>query len=227
MNIGSIYGNQGRIGYDKLNYGYADCGGKGLKSGKRDSVEISSAAYEQLDKTGQMTATSGKDNLEITKGKKENSFIIHFSDSAIVSRAVSRGYVTVNGVELKLSEKDKKQMLKVDEEASKEREKAYNSYVLEHELAVAKQQGETLKKAFEEIPEMLEMMLEMLFGKSEQLGKNDEQFDYAETYENSSSGVSWSQFEWKYYDTQMTVSFEETAKIENIFKGEIILNEKK
>ena len=37
-----------------------------------------------------ITATSGKDVLGITKGDKENSYIVHFSDSAMVSRAVAR-----------------------------------------------------------------------------------------------------------------------------------------
>ena len=36
-----------------------------------------------------ITATSGKDVLGITKGDKENSYIVHFSDSAMVSRAFS------------------------------------------------------------------------------------------------------------------------------------------
>ena len=36
-----------------------------------------------------ITATSGKDVLGITKGDKENSYIVHFSDSAMVSRAVA------------------------------------------------------------------------------------------------------------------------------------------
>ena len=54
-----------------------------------------------------MSAASGKDILGITKGDKDNSFVIHFSDSAMVSRAVSRGYITVNGVKLELSEETK------------------------------------------------------------------------------------------------------------------------
>ena len=51
-----------------------------------------------------ITATSGKDVLGITKGDKENSYIVHFSDSAMVSRAVARGYITVNGADLELTE---------------------------------------------------------------------------------------------------------------------------
>lgn len=61
-----------------------------------------------------ITATSGKDVLGITKGDKENSYIVHFSDSAMVSRAVARGYVTVNGKEVELTEDTKQQLLKTD-----------------------------------------------------------------------------------------------------------------
>ena len=42
-------------------------------------------------------------------------------------------------------------------------------------------------------------------------------------YENTQGGVSWSQFEWKTFDTQMKVSFEDTIKIEDISIGEIII----
>ena len=47
---------------------------------------------------------------------------MHFSDSAMVSRAVARGYVTVNGADVELTEDTKRQLLKVDKEASATRE---------------------------------------------------------------------------------------------------------
>lgn len=74
-------------------------------------------------RTRKITATSGKDVLGITKGDKENSYIVHFSDSAMVSRAVARGYVTVNGKEVELTEDTKQQLLKTDKEASAARER--------------------------------------------------------------------------------------------------------
>jgi len=73
---------------------------------------------------------SGKDVLGITKGDKENSYIVHFSDSAMVSRAVARGYVTVNGKEVELTEDTKQQLLKTDKEASAAREKAYQDWLI-------------------------------------------------------------------------------------------------
>ena len=100
-----------------------------------------------------ITATSGKDVLCITKGDKENSYIVHFSDSAMVSRAVARGYVTVNGADV---------------------EKQYN--------------------------------------------------DAIKAYDHTGNGVSWSQFEWKTYDTQMTVTFEDSVKVEGISKGMNVIN---
>ena len=37
---------------------------------------------------------------------------------------------------------------------------------------------------------------------------------------HTGNGVSWSQFEWKTYDTQMTVTFEDSVKVESISKNE-------
>ena len=188
-------------------------------SKKRDSVEISSAAYGRTATEEKMSATSGKDTLGITKGDTDHSFVIHFSDSAMVSRAVSRGYITVNGVELKLSEETKQQLLKVDEQAKAEREKAYNDYVMQHEMAVAKQQSETWKNAFGNMADTVNVLEEILGTKA-----MSKQYESAlKAYENAQGGVSWSQFEWKTYDTQMKVSVEDTIKIEDISKGEIII----
>ena len=188
-------------------------------SKKRDSVEISSAAYGRTATEEKMSATSGKDTLGITKGDTDNSFVIHFSDSAMISRAVSRGYITVNGVELKLSEETKQQLLKVDEQAKAEREKAYNDYVMQHEMAVAKQQSETWKNAFGNMADTIDILEELFDTKA-----MSKQYNSAlKAYENTRDGVSWSQFEWKTYDTQMKVSVEDTIKIEDISKGEIII----
>lgn len=188
---------------------------------KRDSVEISSAAYEKNAARKTMSARSGKDILGITKGNTDNSYVIHFSDSAMVSRAVSRGYITVNGVELELSEETKKQLLKADEQAKAEREKAYNDYVMQHEMAVAKQQSEVLRHAFNGTDTI--DILEKLFGKKE-ISRQKE--SALKAYENTQNGVSWSQFEWKTFDTQMKVSVEDTIKIEDITIGEMIIGKK-
>lgn len=189
----------------------------------RDSVEISAKAYQEE----KMTATSGKDTLGITKGDQDNSYVIHFSDSAMVSRAVSRGYITVNGVKIELSEETKQKLKQTDEQAKAAREKAYNEYVMQHEMAVAKQQSEAWKKALGGLPEGLKMLLEVNTDgdrASEQSGKQKLQYDNAmKAYDSANGGVSWSQFEWKTYDTQMTVAFEDTVKVEDISMGESML----
>lgn len=188
-----------------------------------ESVEISAKNY----KTEKMTATSGKDTLGITKGDKDNSYVIHFSDSAMVSRAVSRGYITVNGINIELSEETKQKLKKTDEQAKAAREKAYNEYVMQHEMAVAKQQSEAWKKALGELLEGLKILLEVNTESdrvSEQSGKQRLQYANAlKAYDSTNGGVSWSQFEWKTYDTQMTVALADTAKVEDISMGESIL----
>lgn len=223
MNVGLIYGNQCQTNIIKSLNDSSDCMKKDLKTTRKDTVEISESAYK-LNEKEKMTATSGKDNLGITKGDKDNSFVIHFGDSAMVSRAVSRGYITVNGIKLDLSEEMKQQLLKVDREASKEREKAYNEYVMQHEMAVAKQQSETLKKAFGNIPNSLKILLEIDSDTPKQSGEKKNYANALKAYENANTGVGWSQFEWKSYDTQMKVFVGESITVESISKGEIIMN---
>ena len=49
----------------------------------------------------------------------------------------------------------KRQLLKVDKEASAAREKAYQDYVMQYEMAVAKQQSEAWRKALDGVPDSL------------------------------------------------------------------------
>ena len=49
----------------------------------------------------------------------------------------------------------KRQLLKVDKEASAAREKAYQDYVMQYEMAVAKQQSEAWRKAIDGVPDSL------------------------------------------------------------------------
>lgn len=216
MNTISIYNNQQRMNGIKASINYSN-GTRTRKVGKKDTLEIA----EDSCKIKDMTASSGKDILGITKGDKDNSYVIHFFDSAMVSRAVSRGYIKVNGMELKLSDETKQQLLKTDKQAQADREKAYNEYIMQHEIAVAKQQSEAWKKAFGSMPTGLMQLLEQSKGVNEEAAKRNKQYDNAiKAYGCKNGGVSWSQFEWKTYDTQMTVSVEDTVNVEHISEGE-------
>ena len=55
----------------------------------------------------------------------------------------------------------KRQLLKVDKEASAAREQAYQDYVMQYEMAVAKQQSEAWRKALDGVPDSLRMLLEI------------------------------------------------------------------
>lgn len=118
------------------------------KSKNTDIVEISAEAYERQSNE-KLIATSGKDSLEITKGSKDNTFIIHFSDSAMVSRTVARGYIIVNGTRIDLSDEVKKQLTETDKKAEADRERAFNQYIMQYDMAVAQQQGDVYKEAAE------------------------------------------------------------------------------
>lgn len=224
--IGLVYGREKNLYSKYLNYSQQNAESKKV-CGQEDSVKLSTKKQKLNELQEKITAISGKDVLGITKGDKENSYIVHFSDSAMVSRAVARGYVTVNGTDIELTKDTKQQLLKVDKEASAAREKAYYDYVMQHEVAVAKQQSETLVKALAEVPESFKILLDI--DNTENVPRYSEkqkrQYNEAiKAYENTGNGVSWSQFEWKTYDTQMTVIFEDKAKIENISKGMNVIN---
>lgn len=221
---------------NKIEKSYVD---KYKSSKNKDTVEISCKAYK-AEQQEQLTASSGKDILGISKGDKENTYIIHFTDSAIVSRAVSRGYITVNGIDIELSDNTKQKLLETDKQAETNRMRAYNEYVMQHELAVAQQQSETWKTAAEDASKAFAIAAKLSRGgkitsaeaqklmkfnpqlyamamSTAAMAKRHRKQENTKTVENDvdrdmteskREGVEWSQFEWKTYETQMTVSLD-------------------
>lgn len=237
------YSNENRGGSPHTNKDKLDIDG--------DTIEISDEAYA-AQQDNQMTATSGEDILGISKGDKENTFIIHFADSAMVSRAVSRGYITVNGSRIELTDEIKEKMKEISEQAEEDRKAAFNDYVLQHELAVSLMQEEAWKKAAEESAEAIAIAEKISSGRpirsSEAqklmefdpqlyamamsvaaMTKNQEKQEFIRSdqkpqiHQRSVEGVDWSQFDWKTYDSRITVSTEDN-EVEDVYEGEIILN---
>lgn len=125
------------------------------------------------------------------------------------------------------SGKDVLGITKGDKEASAAREKAYQDYVMQYEMAVAKQQSEAWRKALDGVPDSLIMLLEINNTENvpEYSEKQKKQYnDAIKAYDYTGNCVSWSQFEWKTYDTQMTVTFEDSVKVESISKGMNVIN---
>ena len=80
----------------------------------QDTLQISDEGYRMQKDSQRMSATSGSDTLGISKGTSDNEYVVHFSDSAMVNRAVSRGYITINGKVLELSNETKEALKNVD-----------------------------------------------------------------------------------------------------------------
>lgn len=254
MNIAGVFGEKrAKIEYyDNDNKSQSSYIAQSASS-KKDTVEISDEAYA-AQQNNNISATSGKDILGASKGDKENTFIVHFADSAMVNSAVSRGYITVNGINIELSAEIKKKLLETDKKAEADRMSAFNNYIMQHELAVAQQQSEAWKKAAKDASDAFEIAAKISSGRSittveaQKLMKYDPQL-YAmamstlamkknhqkqefiidnyndQTPDRNVEGVDWSQFEWKTYDSRITVSIGEDCNIEDVFEGEIVLNE--
>ena len=89
----------------------------------------------------------------------------------------------------------KRQLLMVDKEASAAREKAYQDYVMQYEMAVAKQQSEAWRKALDGVPDSLRMLLEINNTENvpEYSEKQKKQYnDAIKAYDRTGNGVSWS-----------------------------------
>ena len=162
-------------------------------SAKNDILQISKEGYA-MQKQQKLSASSGKDELGISLGDKEGEYIIHFSDSAMVNRTVSRGHLTVNGKKLELSDNQKEALSMADKEAEKKRIAAYQQYVMEHEAAVARQQAEALSHAFDSTNDPLMKLLD-----------SSDDAEKKRTKEDMLYGVEWSDFKWETFETQMKV----------------------
>lgn len=218
-------------------------------SNKTDTLDISKEAFKTPVSDETMIATSGKDSLGITRGEKANSYVIHFSDSAMVSRAISRGYLTVNGVDIQLSDDLKKQLTEIDKQAQADREAAFYQSTIAHDLAVTKQQSEAWASAYKDLAEAIEIAakisaggkvsssdLKKLMETSPQLyamamaakamAESQEKQTETEITGNEEAsksnavtqGVSWSDFEWKSYETQMSVTIDGTPSVTGVEK---------
>lgn len=225
---------------------------------KSDVLEISRAGYEQqIDNKKQidnkqkkenekLSATSGKDSLEITRSNNESSTVtIHFTDSAQVSRTVDRGYIVINGTRLEISQEMKEQLLQADKEAEEQRVNSFYKWMMEHELGVAKQQGEALKKSAMEAAKAMEIARRI--AKGGKVPPEDERklMEFSpEMYAMAKSAGAMATRHKKYeslydeeddgnkdtiegtksslvsYETQMDVSLDDTAEVQGISAAE-------
>jgi len=121
-----------------------------------DEIEISKEARE-LQEEDALTATSGKESYEITKGEGKNAYIIHFSDSAALSRVLSRGYIIVNGVKIEFSDEMSKMLERADKQTQRVRESAFDQLVREQGIAFANKQEEEEEDTSVDMAEILKI----------------------------------------------------------------------
>ncbi len=138
---------------------------RNISSKYADSVEISQDGYELQEKGKNLSASSGKDQLGITQGTAPNSYVIHFDNAALAHRAVQRGYITVNGQDIPLSDEVKEKILKTSQEAFDASEKAMMQYIMQHDAIVARQQAEVWENESKRMSRAISVMSKMASGK--------------------------------------------------------------
>lgn len=147
---------------------------RNISSKYSDSVEISQDGYELQEQEKNLSASSGKDQLGITKGTAPNSYVIHFDNVALAHRAVQRGYITVNGQDIPLSDEVKEKILKTSKEAFDASEKAMMQYIMQHNAIVARQQAEVWENESKRMSRAMSVMSKMASG--EKVSEEDRKF---------------------------------------------------
>lgn len=130
---------------------------------KTDSLEISEEGKKLLEDE-EISVTSGKEKLNISKAKDGKSFNIHFEDSAAVLRIVDNGYISINGKKIMLSEDDKKKLIEIDKIAAAQRLVAFEKRHIEHEMRVFKQQGAAWEIYFRQREKIMKSQLKLSNG---------------------------------------------------------------
>lgn len=138
-----------------------------------DTVDISTDGYDLNAKNDIIFASSGQDELYITR-KDENTFTISFDNVALAHRAVERGYINVNGQKIELTDDVKEKILKTSQEAFEANERATLAYAAKHNMIVAKQQAEARAEESKRMSRATEIMSKMASGTK--VSKEDLQF---------------------------------------------------
>lgn len=128
-----------------------------------DVLELSDKGKKLLEDK-EFYATSGKDILSVSKNKGEDFYTVSFEHSAFVERAVARGYITVNDKTIKLSDEDKKKLLKAGKEAEAKSEEAFLKRHLEHNMRVAEQQSAVFELDARDNAELIKLQVKLSKG---------------------------------------------------------------
>jgi hypothetical protein len=211
---------------------------------KYDKVDISKAGYDLQSKSAKAVVKSGKDYLGARWGN-DNTLIIYFTDSAMVSRTVQRGYITIDGVRIDLSDDVKNSLLETDKRAQADREQAFEAYYNQYNMEVAKQQGEVYQKQAQDEAKALETARRIAKGgkvpsvdeqklmeyspelyemakMQAMMAKRHEKYDSLyEDEENSKNESEANNSTFKSYETTMSVSMEDSPQIQEISETEV------
>lgn len=135
------------------------------KKKQQDTFELSGDTGVTKTAAGGMSASSDEDELGISKKKGTNSYVVTFGSPAYVYRAVARGYITVNGVQVQLSDDVKKALTKQADETAEANERSIYEYIARNNAIVAKQQGDAMEETADDTAKAMRIMARIASGK--------------------------------------------------------------
>lgn len=115
------------------------------KTASQDTAEISSAARSLQKKSDVSQAEESMDWLNVTD-RGNGKYTAHFTSTSDISRVLNLGYIMINDQKIPLDKQQKKELYAAGKQMEKDRQNVMNQYMMEQQLASARQSSDAWKK---------------------------------------------------------------------------------
>ena len=130
--------------------------------GLQDAVEISSDGYALKEQERETEAAAV---CSYTRIGDSGRYRLQFANTAMISRAVKQGYVTVEGQRVELSDEVKKQLLAAGKEIDGVRKRISVHNFLLHEAANAQQNRDAMQEESEKMSRVMQTASRIMHGR--------------------------------------------------------------
>ena len=137
------------------------------KTFSQDTAEISAAALrlQEKDSVTQADESVSMDWLNITD-RGNGKYTAHFTSAFDISRVLKLGYIMVNGQKVMLDKQQKKELHAAGKQMEKDRQNVMNQYMMEQQLASARQSSDSWKKSAQQQSRVLATAMRIMHGRN-------------------------------------------------------------
>lgn len=132
-------------------------------SNTQDMAEISSAARSLQEKADGSATEDSMDWLNITE-RGNGKYTAHFTNATDISRVLKLGYLMIDGQKVMLDKQQQKELRAAGKQMKKDRQNVMNQYMMEQQLASARQSSDSWKKSAQQQSRVLATAMRIMRG---------------------------------------------------------------